>query len=1387
MRILVVVLVVSCFMLGVRVHGGEAPEHVLSRFDSADELSKWSGGDSGNVKVSVEPRTPTDKNKMLKMECMGGAYPGITTTPPADWTPYEVLSFVVWAPSAVDVLIRIDDVHSRNYTTRYNHGIKVEKGRTLIQIPVKDIGKSIDVGKVKMLILFTSSPPKGLVLWFDDIQLGPMQSDRVDFIPYKERMDIIPSMEVETPHLPFGRKLAGGPLRALMIAGAENGRESVEMLQRLDMDLSLVTWDRNWRRDTWGFGDFYGDRTQDSNYVLLQKYVASSVQGPEKFEVMILPTPLGWNRFSLGTRESIVERVKERGEGLVLVFPYTGDTAWAWPEDLKGLSPLIDGESDYLGSGGTPRYARNGRLFDRKWRATGEHPVTRGVPVEGLPFNNMEVQKYEVAEGAEVLIETDRGEPVLAVKTAGKGRVAAFAVRSNMITPLYNIQRDISTPVDYRYWEISYDLLARAAMWAGKREFRRDGAPTPLVVEGENEDKCLAVRQWKDGEGKVTDWEMAFVPLAKPAAITVTAPESIRPGEEIRAQLEFPAGREFAKCTVCLYEKAFGRVRTIESMEVETAKLPVEDGKPTVRLPSERVRQYVAYVKASSGDESGTAEGTAEVVVTPPPAWDDYEIYTWLDYGLPFLRDFEEGRMREFGITANLIGAGDHRSMKRQFKAGLRVVAYGFTGGMHIRDFSEVVRQYQLTGDKKYLVRQPSYNDDAFLEEERRKTAATCAGVGAYAPISMIMSDETSLTSYSNEFDYDFHPGNIEKFRAKLKRKFGTVEAMNAALGSESASFSAVEPPTTEEARESGNWGLWNEWRSHNDDQWALAFKFYGDTMKENYREARLSVSGTQTSHVFNGIDWGKMTRYFDAMSDYGGRFQLRKRLSFKPEGLKSTPWVGYGRSGRAVDHQLWTNLSFEGDGAAIFWWYSLRNPDLTWCRSAKDYMRVFKELRGGIGRQFQLMKRKFSPVGVCWSANSQRAAWTQGKYGEFEKSESTVVKGLVEAGFDPFFITEEEIAEGGLEKRGAKALVLPMTVSLGISGKKGGLGIGEKLKSFVDGGGLVFATHRVEFDEFLQPAVLPEDIAGRISGWPAAVDALESALAGRGVGPYASIRTPAGERVRKMSASLHTFPGNDSARVILLLREPVGMKQEIGADGVIYMVPDPTGGEEIEKIEVDVSAFGAAKFYNVRTGREMKPSRGRLAVDMQAGDGLPIAVLDYGPAAFVAGTEVSVAERTLGIRWRLSGSGGAPLGRHVVRIEVIDSGTGEIDPALSMNATSREDGSGSVDIPLAEEDRDRVFVVRLKDVLSGAVWKYPKDAAGAVQPVEGGPAVEHGGAASGAGEPRHRGPVTTDGPQARRVAPSSTAIGIGAAILVVVVLLLAAASRGGKKKKKPR
>lgn len=1263
-----------------------AADHLITDFTDANDRRAidWN---AEAVEVTVGPRLVTERGSVLKLVVKQSGYNGVAFYAPKiprDWSAHEALSFVVWSNDERDLAIRIDDHKSVGYNSRYNGSVRLLKGRNLVQMPVATIAKAIDVANVKLLNVFLDHPPVGLTLWIDDIKLGKLEAERTPFIPYAERLDHQPRMDVVSPHLPLAKPLAGGPLSAFLIAGVKQGREVVELMQRIDLAPSVLSWDREWGANTWGFGDAYGQRGSGLDCALMQRYLASSMQGPEKFEVLMLTTPMGWNRFGPAARQAILERVRDRGEGLVLLMPFTGERGQPWPEDLKALSALIDADADWVDDGGNVRQPKNGREYGERWQEVADHPVTAGVPIESLPQTNMQVQTYQLAPGAQALVTlTPRNKPVIAVRQVGKGRVVTFATVGWSLTPLMDAPNGWADRPAHRYWETWYALLSRAALWAANRPLARGGQPTAVPVTGEHADPWYTVRQWKDAQGKVTDWELAFAnPDPQFQRVALEAAEYVDPGATISVKVAIPDGLKEATWSATLGELGDGRWRTL-------ASVAVKDG--AVSFPSARVRQPIALVRvlAKRGDRV-VAEGRAEVVVSPKPLWDDYETLTWYEQGLPFMSDVEMARMRDFGLSGNTASVGNPTEWRRLFRGGMRIHPVGFADGLHAKDLEGQMRQWRETKDRAALIRRPSFAEEKFAAEQRAKTAAMAEKSRPYGPLSYITSDETSLTSYTAEFDLDEHANNVAAFRARLKTQFGDIAALNAAFGTSLASFDALVPMTGAEAKESGNAALWNAWRSHNDDAWVGVFRLYGDALKSKDPAARLSVSGTQEQAVFNGIDWAKLTPELGAVSGYGGRWQELQRLCFQGPELRATPWCAYGRSGRAVDHQVWSNLLAGGDGMAMFWWFSLRNHDLTFCNSGKDYQRVIVEMRGGIGKQLMQSTRQFSPVAVLWSATSQRAAWLRGKFDAFKKSEAQVMNALYAAGHDPMLLSEQQVADGELVKRGVRALVLPMTLALGRGEKKGDLSLLPAVSTLLDAGGAVVVTDVPELDGFLRPAALPEGVAKRLTRFDTA--ALVGVLAKAKAKPHVTVTPSTG-----ITAVLHAVDGAGGARLLTLLRDPVGTKEVVGADGVPYIERDTSGGAEIQPVTIGVAGLGKVTIIDCRSGKVVPVKDGAITVNVQAGDGHPLALLPYAVSALEA--KAAVTNDDLTVTWKIV-TDAKSISGHVVHVEV-RAKDGKPLRHLVRNVTTGTDGAGSLMFPLAAEDGTGL-TVHLRDALTG-------------------------------------------------------------------------------------
>ena len=1306
-----------CSLAAPDARAAAVPELLIGTFQPQMDFKPWQGCGS-HASLSLEPRNPQDADYKLKVVNGEGDCPGFgLPKPPVDWSPYEVFSFEVWSPADAGMELRIDDASSRGYATRLNYSFRVAKGRNLVQVPMEKIRRAVNVRQIKLVQLFMVKSTPGFTLYYDRFRLGPVEKDTVAFIPYSERNDTQPTLEIRTPHFEFGRNLSGGPLQMFAIASVLQGRNVPELMQRLDSQIHVVTWGRQGDANAWGLGNCYSERGAPDDQSVMQRYLASSMQGPEKFETMILTTPMGWSLFPQGARERILSRVEQEGAGLILIMPFPGgeNAPGGWTDELRKVCALVDAPSDYLNWGhDETRSAKTGIIPSKKWRAVGEHPITRGVPLEALPTVDWTstIMDYKVAPEAQVLIETEDGHPVMAVKQVGKGRVITFAFRAGCLSPSLRVNADDRMQnYPFRYWEVWYNLLARSAYWAAGRTFQRAGEAVPLAAQGEDADPCLQVKQWKDAQGRVTDWQMEFTPPPAISVLRLNVPEMIEHGQDLPVEIPLWRCKEYEKAQwrLTVAEPSIGGERILEAVDVAVtgAQAPAKDQPCMVIVPTRRLTKTAALLHlTATRDGKLVAEARSTVLFAPDPAWDDFEIHCWGGAdGLPFLEDFERQREKELGVTCEQTSnpAGMHAALAN----GFRNQFYAGIGGLHV-DISGMVQEYNRTKNPALLVRKPSFADPAEMDKRHQEVRDRLSKLQKFRPLSGIIADETSLTSYTAAFDFDFHPANLAAFRQKLEARFKTVAAMKAALhmgasGAPAASFAEVMPPTTAEARKAGNWGLWNEWRAHNDDMWAQAMQSYANWFDESCPGIRFSVSGTQSSSPFNGIDWAKMTRPFRSIVGYRGRYQDLQRICFHPTGdFKSLSWVGYGSKGMAAHYQMWENLLTGDSGCGVFWWFSMRNPDLTWSQSAKDYKSVFDVFRRGLGRQYQLARRDFSPVAVLWSANSQRAAYASDQFEKFVADEKDVLDSLRAAGFDPFFISEEQLRTGELKAKGARALFLPMTLSLGMGTQPAGVPVWPAIKVFLDEKGVVVTTVAPTCDEFLQPLTPPAELAAQAVSWASITNNLADALAKRGVHPRVMVQSTDGSSLAALRTYVHTLAADDRQQgfMVSFLRPAPNSKTTIGADGVPRVESSSDAGKTVPCV-ADCRGIPYVACYEPGSGRRITAGSDAVPVEIPAAEGKRLTFLPY----VVTGLAVNAktADRILAVHWRIAREAGdGKFVPHVVRVDLLDSASGQASLDLGRNVTSGADGQGELSLPLSIAEAGRRWTVRVTDILTG-------------------------------------------------------------------------------------
>ncbi|MDH7569705.1 MAG: hypothetical protein QHJ73_08980, partial [Armatimonadota bacterium] len=461
--------VVALWWCGV-VFGAVGPEVLIAGFeedaDAALVLSEQV------VERTLSTEQASQGRRSLKIVLPPGQYPGVQVRVPADWRAHEALRFDLWCQRPARLGIRIDDVESTGYNTRYNEeGGALRAGWNHVQVPLDRVGRAVNLGKIRLLVLFLQNVTEPITLYLDHIRLGPLvegYDDRPLPGELGPKKEFAYSREVVTPHVAWAQPLAGGPIRALLVTGVATGREVIELAQRFHLDYDVVTIEKSWDINRWGMGDYYGARGDQGDFRLIYRYLEQALTADKRYDVMVLPMVHGWNMLTPRTRDAVLSRVRE-GTGLVLVHPFVGREGK--DRRIWEVSPLVEGPDDFFGGGGyvaTPP----GALKGGSWERTGAHFITDGLPLSLLPFERLNYYTYRPA--GEVILNAPEG-PIAAVREVGKGRVVAFAYRNADFTA--HVSGDGKEEPPYPYHEILYRLVGRALQWAARRE-----PPTTLTA-----------------------------------------------------------------------------------------------------------------------------------------------------------------------------------------------------------------------------------------------------------------------------------------------------------------------------------------------------------------------------------------------------------------------------------------------------------------------------------------------------------------------------------------------------------------------------------------------------------------------------------------------------------------------------------------------------------------------------------------------------------------------------------------------------------------------------------------------------------------------------------------------------------------------------------------
>ncbi len=1035
------------------------------------------------------------------------------------------------------------------------------------------------------------------------------------------------TLEVKTPHVRWANPLPGGAIHLLAAPTVGEGRTLVELAQRLSLDLTTVSIDPDWDVNKWtmSFGADYGARAEKGDLKLVYSYLEQELTSTKHFDAILLPLNHGWDMLTSASRDALVRRVKE-GCGLVLIRP---------GGELSPLSP-VDAQTSTESEFEEREHAEH--TESSPWRRTEEHYISRAIPVETFPFGDIQSYIYRAAPDATVLIRTQSGNPVLAVRQSERGRVVAFGYRNQGLS--WRMPMEARGHFVDASWEYFYSLLVRAIIYAAAREPRSVSDFTSRKTVWRLRDEYNQVLQ--AGEGRAPQFTNLapgryFLEQQLPEDWKITSLESGQPEkiEDLKAEPKVIA--EGGSVDV---RWQAGRPVRIELIDGFGRVLARAEGSGSVRLNALRPLTHSGFVRAIIG---ATIQQIPVRFVAASREWSDYEvILPW--YGpksyQPWIPALDE-QFRRIGIS---ILADPDRNFKMMVSAHLP----GFGIYWYRREqYLQRKADYLRTKDTKYLTREVTLESPAFETGIREQLGKSVRPLAPLKPMACYLADESSLTFYADAFDVDWAPESLAGLRRWLRGEYGDLDALNASWGTAFRSWDAVEPMTTERAQKHGNYAPWADHRAYMETEFVNAFGKAADLVHEIDPQLRASISGTQVPTAHNGCNWYRIDQVIDYLQPYSGGGQDAMHYLFRP-GLTITGFTGYGLVGDRAQHEQWRRLFYGHSGASIFWQYTLLNPDLTLSAQGEALAEAFGHLQSGIARVFMNSTVHEDGVAIHFSMPSIRGSWiTDGKitagvggsegkssanFAELAKRRKTWVKELEANGVQFRFLATAQIESGMLDRY--RVLILPYSIA--VTDKEA-----KEIERFMARGGVVYG----------------DEQTGRMDGrcyWRKQ--------------PLWDERTKGFMRTGPRNTGVQRDFGGPHLVTV----------RKFGNSELIGILPEKPATIRLP----ETTAFR----YDLLRG-------GMAAAAVEAGPDKPVLIV-------TRKSHISKLTIDKNLKITVRDEHDQPVDLSVVRAEVIDP-DGHLIRHYTSNLTVR-DGGASFEIPFAISDTKGAWRVQVRDVLSG-------------------------------------------------------------------------------------
>ena len=507
---------------------------------------------------------------------------------------------------------------------------------------------------------------------------------------------------------------------------------------------------------------------------------------------------------------------------------------------------------------------------------------------------------------------------------------------------------------DFPFADFVDPWVARTLYWTAGVDADVSGAVRGkgATLSADNLGKRIVASRVADRDGFTLDWTAEIVDRTGPLLDVKTVVDSVK--GDAPAVFEVAAkggkGRSALRAEWRLYDcdgrvlekgEGFGRV------EVPTRALYTNMGRFRVTLfdGADAVDRFVAGVYARDRDIARTT--------------DDFTVSVWPmgEAASPETIAAADVELKKMGVRASLLPIGNTHA--NTLSSGLAL------GGGFLGDPRVFCCGMPQTGNVRLGGELSTSNGLDRLARCAREEAAKSAKFGV---TEAVVCDEPGFTMRYSTLEPCEHPENIAEYRRRMERKYGTVAEYNRRHRSSFSSFSEIGPVHLADARRSGDFAGFVEWRAFNTDRWCEAIRMLAENGKSIDPDLRLSLYNSFGQTALSGNDyWKLLTKAgLEFSNEYTSMVYMGRNAiynfdefyrSFRPD-MRVWGFTGYRISTPQIMFTPWWFAAHRYGGFTWFavwsWqWNLLDIPSCAWTRDAFDMKKSLDDSRvlHGLGK----------------------------------------------------------------------------------------------------------------------------------------------------------------------------------------------------------------------------------------------------------------------------------------------------------------------------------------------------------------------------------------------------------------------------------------------------